>query len=126
MIRNMSNYQYNLRRLAEMFKALSNHHRLEIFLRLASCCPSGTRSTTEEESRRFVGDLALGLKIAPSTVSHHIKELRQSGLITVERIGKNIECRVDEQAVAELAALLDGRAIIGNPRQDVSDAVGSD
>jgi ArsR family transcriptional regulator, arsenate/arsenite/antimonite-responsive transcriptional repressor len=122
----MSNYQHNLRRFSDMFKALSNPHRLEIFLRLASCCPPGSRSTTEEESRRFVGELALGLKIAPSTVSHHIKELRQAGLITVERIGKNIECRVDQHAAAELASLLDGRGLAGNSHQNVSDADGSE
>jgi ArsR family transcriptional regulator, arsenate/arsenite/antimonite-responsive transcriptional repressor len=119
----MSKSQYVLQKFSEMFKALSNPHRLEIFLRLASCCPSGSRSATEQESRRFVGELAHGLKIAPSTVSHHIKELRQAGLITVERIGKNIECRIDEQAVAELATLLDGRVFAWNSRQDVSDTV---
>lgn len=120
----MSNYQYGLQKFSEMFKALSNPHRLEIFLRLASCCPPGSRSATEQESRRFVGELAHGLKIAPSTVSHHIKELRQAGLITVERIGKNVECRVDEPAVAELASLLDGRGFARNSRRVVSDAVG--
>jgi ArsR family transcriptional regulator len=122
----MSNHQYNLQGFAEMFKALSNPHRLEIFLRLASCCSSGSRSTSEEESRRFVGELALGLKIAPSTVSHHIKELRQAGLITVERIGKNVECRINEQAVAQLATLLEGRGLSRSVDGDLDCVVGGE
>ncbi len=120
----MSNYQNDLQRFAEMFKALSNPHRLEIFMRLASCCPPGRRSASEEESRRFVGELAHNLKIAPSTVSHHVKELRLAGLIKVERVGKNIECRIDEEAVAELATLLDGRVFDGHLASDVARSAG--
>lgn len=42
----------------------------------------------------------------PSTVSHHIKELRRAGILVVERRGKNIECWVNEQAVEDLRKLL--------------------
>jgi len=93
-----------------MFKALSNPNRLGIFLRLMSCCPPGTRSLSEAESRRYVGELGEHLDITLSTVSHHIKELRQAGLIKVERRGKNIECWVDDQVVRSLAELLLGRS----------------
>ena len=41
-----------------------------------------------------------------STVSHHLKELRQAGLITIERRGKNMICGVNREAVAALAAYL--------------------
>jgi len=98
-----------IRKLADMFKALSNPNRLDIFLRLFSCCPPGARSSSEAEARRFVGELGEKLDITLSTVSHHIKELRQAGLIRVERRGKNIECWVDEQAVSALTELLAGR-----------------
>jgi len=47
------------------------------------------------------------LNIAPSTVSHHIKELRQAGIIVVERRGKNIECWVNEEAVKVLGGIFD-------------------
>lgn len=59
-----------------------------------------------DEARRYVGELGEELKIAPSTVSHHIKELRQAGIIVVERRGKNIECWVNEEAVEALRELL--------------------
>ncbi len=106
----MSNYRIEeIRRFAEMFKALSNPNRLDIFLRLVSCCPPGTKCSSDAEARRYVGELGEKLDIKMSTVSHHIKELRQAGLIRVERRGKNIECWVDEQALGALAELLAGR-----------------
>ncbi len=96
-------------RFAEMFKALSNPHRLHIFLRLISCCPPGTRCNWDSEAKRYVGQLAEEVSVAASTVSHHIKELRNAGLIMVARRGKNIECWMDADAVRSLGDLLAGR-----------------
>ena len=105
----MSNTQTdNVQRLAEMFKALGNPHRLAVFLRLASCCPPGGTAVSEPEAGRFVGQLGAELDIAPSTLSHHIKELRQAGLIRMERRGKNIECWVDGEALSTITELLTG------------------
>jgi ArsR family transcriptional regulator len=105
----MSNHRLQeIQKFSEMFKALSNPNRLDIFLRLVSCCPPGTRCP-DTEARRYVGELGGELDITPSTVSHHIKELRQAGLVRVERRGKNIECWVDEETVKALADLLVGR-----------------
>jgi len=88
---------------AEMFKALSNPNRLSIFLRLASCCVPGTTCDTDAEVCECVGKLGKDLGIAPSTISHHIKELRQAGLIRMERHGQNVECRVDPETLNSLA-----------------------
>jgi DNA-binding transcriptional ArsR family regulator len=110
----MSNHRIEeIRKFAEMFKALSNPNRLDIFLRLVSCCPPGTTCSSDAEARRFVGELGKELDITLSTVSHHIKELRHAGLIRVERRGKNIECWVDEQAVRAITELLAGRESAG-------------
>lgn len=49
-----------------------------------------------------VGQLGEGLGVAPSTVSHHIKELRYAGLIRVEKRGKEVHCRVEGEALADL------------------------
>ncbi|WP_181349300.1 helix-turn-helix transcriptional regulator [Thalassobacillus sp. CUG 92003] len=84
-----------------MFKALSNAYRLEIFLYLADYCRPGEMST-EEEMRVSVGELGSGLGIAPSTVSHHLKELRHAHLIRMERNGKNIECWVEPDTLDQL------------------------
>jgi ArsR family transcriptional regulator, arsenate/arsenite/antimonite-responsive transcriptional repressor len=109
-VRSMSNNpNYEMERFADMFKALSNPHRLHIFLRLISCCPPGTKCAWDAEGKRYVGQLAQEVSVAPSTVSHHIKELRNARLIKVARQGKNMECWVDPDAVRSLAELLSGR-----------------
>lgn len=85
-----------------MFKALSNPHRLTIFLYLAQNCVPGEVSA-EEDMRASVGELGKGLGIAPSTISHHLKELRQAGLIRMNRRGQNVECWVEPEIVRALA-----------------------
>ena len=105
----MSNYQRDeVHRLAEVFKALSNPNRLHIFLRLVSCCPPGTKCISDAAGQPCVGELGQDLEIDPSTVSHHLKELRRSGLIRMERRGKKIICWVDRETVLTMANLLTG------------------
>ena len=90
-------------KIATWLKALSNPNRLEIFLRLAAVCAPGSVCTTETEARACVGEVGNDLKIAPSTVSHHLKELRQSGLVHMERRGQNIDCWANQETLADLA-----------------------
>ena len=88
---------------SEIFKALSNANRLRIFLRLVDCCGAGTVHTLDEEAgKAYVGELAQDLDIVPSTVSHHIKELREAGLIRMERKGQNVECWIDQAVLGDL------------------------
>lgn len=102
----MSNIEIkkDIEKYAEIFKALSNPHRLKIFLNLVSCCSPGTVWTVDAQEGRCVGDLAKDLDIVASTVSHHIKELRQAGLIKMRRAGQKIECWVDPEIIKELEA----------------------
>ena len=94
----MSNYRNNPAQLAEIFKALSNSHRLEIFKRLSTCCEPGTACSLDA-ARMCVSDIGSDLAIAPSTLSHHLKELSRAGLIKTQRKGKQIECWVDLKTV---------------------------
>ena len=99
----MSNNQTkNLEDFAEVFKALSNPHRLKIFMRLVSCCTPGTVSYVDEESSAYVGQLGEDLGVVKSTVSHHIKELKRVGIIRTERQGQKIACWVDPNVVDAL------------------------
>jgi ArsR family transcriptional regulator, arsenate/arsenite/antimonite-responsive transcriptional repressor len=98
--------------VAAMFKALGDPTRLHIFEFLRSCCcpvaveeNGAVRPVTEPT----VGEVCChvtGAEQINSKISHHLKELRLAGLITVERRGKNMICGVNREAVAALAAYL--------------------
>jgi ArsR family transcriptional regulator len=105
----MSNYRtINSDELAESFKALSNPNRLQIFQRLLSCCEPGTVCSAETVTGFCVGELGENLAVAPSTLSHHIKELQRAGLIKTQRRGKNVECYVDAEKVAFIKEFFSG------------------
>lgn len=101
----MSKYQIDdASKYATMFKALSNPHRLNVFMRLASsCCLEGEVCSSGDQICECVGVLGKDLGIAPSTVSHHLKELHRSGLIEMKRHGQRIECWVDPEVLEALA-----------------------
>ena len=108
----MSNYKtLNPDELAEAFKALSNPNRIQIFQRLLSCCAPGTVCSADTISGFCVGELGEDLTVAPSTLSHHIKELQRAGLIKTQRKGKNIECYVDAEKVGILKEFFSGSVL---------------
>lgn len=105
----MSKYKsFSPNELAESFKALSNPNRLQIFQRLLSCCEAGTLCSADTINGFCVGELGADLAVAPSTLSHHIKELQHAGLIKTQRRGKNVDCFVDPEKVGLLRAFFAG------------------
>ena len=101
----MSKLETNdLARYAAAFRALGNPHRLRLFLRLTACCPPGTACDAERDAGLCVGDLGEDLEVAPSTLSHHLKELNRAGLVHMERRGQRVQCRVDPDGLEDLAA----------------------
>jgi DNA-binding transcriptional ArsR family regulator len=104
-ILDMSNNRIKqIERLAAAFAALGNANRLRVFLELAACCADGCRC--DAESTMCVGDLGGNVCCAPSTLSHHLKELQHAGLIVCERRGRNIDCCIDREGVAALVGVL--------------------
>lgn len=99
----MSNNSGKLTKQAEMFKALGNPHRLAIFQRLTTCCEAGTVCEMEQGVRFTVGEIGKELDIAPSTVSHHLKELLRAGLIETQRNGNKIECWIEPKLLEKLS-----------------------
>jgi ArsR family transcriptional regulator len=96
----------NIDKFAAMFKALSNPNRLRTFMRLISCCRPGKVTSINPNSGTAgcacVGEPGEDLGIVPSTVSHHIRELRLAGLIRMERRGQKIECFIDPATLKAL------------------------
>jgi ArsR family transcriptional regulator len=84
--------------LAEILKALAHPHRLRVFARLASCCSEGP------PERLRVGELGDGLGIAPSTLSHHLRELRHAGLVQMAKQGQVTECWVEPGTLEDLSS----------------------
>lgn len=106
---------------AAMFRALGDPTRLRIFAFLRGCRGPVTVEDTGEVRRvegATVGEVCCrvtgGGRIT-STISHHLKELRIAGLITTERQGKYIVCRLNEDAAASLAAYLTSDPKGGTP-----------
>ncbi len=93
---------------AEMFKALGDPTRLRIFEYLRSCCgPMAIADAGEirQVSGPTVGEVCCcitGVDKVTSTISFHLKELRNAGLIVMERRGKHMVCKVDEQAISAI------------------------
>jgi ArsR family transcriptional regulator, arsenate/arsenite/antimonite-responsive transcriptional repressor len=78
---------FDMETLAEAFKALSNKNRLSIFEQIRSGCGEARLSG---DNRLAVCAVASAVCIAPSTISHHIKELRRAHLVRCERQGQSI------------------------------------
>jgi ArsR family transcriptional regulator len=102
--------------IAAKFKALGDPTRLRILQFLRSCCcpialdESGGVSPVVGPTVGEVCCRITGVERATSTISFHLKELRNAGLISMERRGKHIVCGVNLKAVEQLGAFLMGES----------------
>ncbi|MCK6396325.1 helix-turn-helix transcriptional regulator [Zoogloea sp.] len=87
------------RDISAIFAALGDEHRQRILL------------TFEAGERLNVGQIAEVSTLARSTVSHHLKVLREAGVLVSEREGKEIYFQVNkaflQEAFAKVSAYLD-------------------
>ena len=91
---------------AKIFKALSNDSRLDILKSLYLEGISGTLHGQETcaEKCSCVGDIVERFRLAPSTISHHIRELAMAGLVKVERNGQFIRVFPNPEALKAISA----------------------
>ena len=82
--------------LAKVFKALGDPVRL----RLASLIAS------HDGGEACVCDLTDAFELSGPTISHHLKVLREAGLITGERRGTWVYYRIEPDALRRLSAVL--------------------
>jgi DNA-binding transcriptional ArsR family regulator len=73
---------------------------------------SGSFSVCERAAELSVGAVASRLKIAQSTASEQLAQLRDGGLLTSRRQGKTVYYRADPASVG--AALADLQAYLGS------------
>ena len=80
---------------AAMFKALGDPVRLRIFSLIASA-PGGELCVCD----------VLDVGVSQPTVSHHLRRLREAGLLTSRKDGTWVHYRVAPEVLAAMAALL--------------------
>lgn len=87
-------------RLAKKLKALAHPNRLRLFSEILAA----HQANYEKGHDCFLQTIMQHLKVAAPTVSHHLKELVNAGLITTELKGKLLTCTVNPDALEELEA----------------------
>jgi ArsR family transcriptional regulator len=99
------------KRLARMYKALGNEHRLALFLNLIEQSRTGGGRVALEKGGHtcFLTSLLGDLRLTAPTISHHVKELADAGLIDTERDGKQLVCSLRPGVLRELTGLLGAR-----------------
>jgi ArsR family transcriptional regulator len=91
----------DLESLAKIFRALANPQRLVIFERLRE---AALRCRPGKDAAMCVCHIADGFELALSTVSHHLKELREAGLIRCEKRGQWVYCSINPDVEEKVEA----------------------
>lgn len=85
--------------IALRLKALADPARVKIMSLLLSAADGEHNS----------GELARALGLSESTISHHLSQLRNAGLVASERRGMNVYHHPSPEALAALCVVLDPR-----------------
>ena len=84
------------RTLAKVFVALGDEHRQRMLL------------TFEKGERLTVGQIAEVATLSRPAVSHHLKILRNAGVLEAERAGREVYLRINREVLEQtLATVLD-------------------
>lgn len=84
------------RETARLFVALGDEHRQRIILMF------------EPGERLNVGQIVAASTLSRSAVAHHLKVLREAGVLRSEKVGKEVWYRTDPDTVRDaLSAILD-------------------
>ena len=84
--------------MAARFKALSDPMRLQLLSSVAS----------HAGGEACVCEIAAGIELSQPTISHHLKVLREAGLLVSHRRASWVYYAVVPEVLAELSALLAG------------------
>jgi ArsR family transcriptional regulator len=90
--------------LAGMLKALSDPVRLRLLSVIAS----------HAGGEACVCDISVGIDVTQPTISHHLKVLREAGLLDSERRGSWVYYRVIPEALQRLSMILGADGLIGS------------
>ncbi len=102
--------RHELRLVSDLLKSVADETRLTILTML-------------QDGEMCVCEIMEALPVSQPAVSHHLRILRQAGLITDRRQGKWIFYSLDPEALESAATLLD--AVLFQPARQLRDAGGS-
>jgi DNA-binding transcriptional ArsR family regulator len=88
---------------ARALAALGHEARLAIYRTLVRAGPDGMR----------VGEIGAHLRMAPSTLAHHLSSLVEAGLVVQVRQGREVFNRADYGAMNGLVAFLTAECCVG-------------
>ena len=97
-----------LSELARIFKALSDPNRLAILQVLREECGGACRIDPDRPGAT-VSAIADRFELSISTVSHHLKELRNAGLIRCVKRGQWVYCSPDEESLESIQSFIGDR-----------------
>ena len=96
--------------VADIFKLLSDSSRVRIFWLLCHC-------------EECVIDLSAMVGMSSPAVSHHLRQLRESGLLVSRRVGKEVYYRASDSEQAQLLhRMIESKAATGAPHLPPLDA----
>ena len=90
---------------AAALAALGHPARLTLFRLLVRAGPDGL----------LVGEIAARLDMPLSTLAHHLRSLKQAGLIMQSRNGREVETRADTEALRDVLGFLMSECCKGLP-----------
>jgi ArsR family transcriptional regulator len=90
------------KKLARVFKALANPNRLKLYLMIAE----KSEHSFSADHECFITEIIESLPIGAPTISHHLKELEDAGLVSTERRGKYLVARVEESVAEEVRKMM--------------------
>ncbi len=91
--------------LAAVFKALSDPTRLAIYQLIRA---GGGSTYSENQIENSISKIAANFRVSLSTVSHHIKELRNADLIRCEKRGQTVYCSPNSEILEEVERFVKG------------------
>lgn len=96
----------NTKDLTKIFKALSNENRLKILSSVYAKECKCNESKFSCRNETCIKDLSKLLDITIPTISHHIKELVNAGLIVTKKEGRWVYCKINQEAFLKICSFL--------------------